>query len=44
MQQANENASRPLHELVDIGANLTHESFANDLDEVLARALVRAET
>lgn len=24
--------------LIDIGANLTHESFANDLDEVLAEA------
>lgn len=26
------------HSLIDIGANLTHDSFAEDLDEVLARA------
>lgn len=30
------NHSHPL--LVDIGANLTHESFSHDLDQVLARA------
>lgn len=27
-----------MHALVDIGANLTHESFRSDLDDVLARA------
>ncbi len=26
------------HPLIDIGANLTHDSFADDLDDVLARA------
>ena len=30
--------SEPAMELIDIGANLTHESFAQDLDSVLARA------
>lgn len=29
---------RPTSPLVDIGANLTHESFARDLDDVIARA------
>lgn len=29
---------RPTFPLVDIGANLTHESFARDLDDVIARA------
>ncbi len=29
---------RPETPLVDIGANLTHESFQHDLDNVLARA------
>ncbi|MFT5448377.1 MAG: TatD DNase family protein [Gammaproteobacteria bacterium] len=32
------NEPTPLMELVDIGANLTHESFHVDLHEVLARA------
>ena len=26
------------YSLIDIGANLTHESFADDLDDVLRRA------
>ena len=26
------------HPLIDIGANLTHDSFRDDLDDVLARA------
>jgi len=30
----------PVPDLIDIGANLTHESFAHDLDAVLARAAV----
>lgn len=32
------NVSPSITPLIDIGANLTHESFANDLDQVLARA------
>ena len=27
-----------MHELIDIGANLTHDSFDDDRDEVLQRA------
>lgn len=32
------DAAVPVPDLIDIGANLTHESFAHDLDAVLARA------
>ena len=32
------SARAPTMDLVDIGANLTHESFAHDLDDVLLRA------
>lgn len=32
------SGSEPTMDLVDIGANLTHESFAHDLHEVMARA------
>lgn len=31
-------AAAPLHDLIDIGANLTHDSFAPDRDAVIARA------
>src|ERR1700754_4969688 len=30
--------AKEIMDLIDIGANLTHESFRQDLDEVLARA------
>lgn len=32
------------HSLIDIGANLTHDSFTDDLDEVLASALAAGVT